>query len=325
MVDKGFLRIALGLIILVAISAAAVGVYLYFNFNSQSRLPLVVPSNATWFVQIQTKKLKEDYKGAQPAYYDSLFNLMKNAPIFKYCQDPATPGIGLFSDVALFETDKAQFLALSLTSESKFETYLDSLKEQGYLHGKVVKPNYTYVKIQGKNLYVAYKFKAMVVMRPFDTTENVKFNEAALDNVFSGKESNFIKSKCIQNLYNYKVTAHVIWYHKHIDSKNSKSVEFARGFNLSNVHLNVFDVYGDSKLKFSDIRNFQCINYTDGYIYDAKNLCLGTKYYENNENCHSYLGTDSFHLELNNDAALTSANYLNTIFKSAFEYLKNLK
>ena len=78
MVDKGFLKIATGLIALVAISALAVGVYLYFNFNSQSRLPLIVPNNTTWFVQIQTKKLKEDYKGKQPPYYDSVFNLFKN-------------------------------------------------------------------------------------------------------------------------------------------------------------------------------------------------------------------------------------------------------
>ncbi len=323
MVDKGFMKIATGLIALVAISAVAVGVYLYFNFNSQSRLPLIVPNNATWFVQIQTKKLKEDYKGKQPAYYDSLFNLFKNAAIFKHCTDPATPGVGLFSDVVLFETDKAQFLSLSVTSDTKFDVYLDTLNKINVLHGKVVKPYYTYTKVIGKNIYIAYKYKAMVIMRPFDTTENIKFNEAALDNVFSGKESKFIQSKAIQDLYDLK--AHVVWYHKHTDAKHKTPIEIANGINLAKEQLQVFSVTNGIVIKPSVADLYPCTRLFGENLYDAKNLCLGTKFFENKQNCYQFLGADSIPQEIKNEAVFTSANYMNSLFKSAFDYLKILK
>jgi len=323
MVDKGFMKIATGLIILVAISAVTVGVYLYFNFNSQSRLPLIVPNNTTWFVQIQIKKLKEDYKGKQPAYYDSVFNLFKNAVIFKHCTDPATPGVGLFSDVVLFETDKAQFLSLSVTSDTKFDVYLDTLKKINVLHGKVVKPNYTYTKVIGKNIYIAYKFKAMVIMRPFDTTENIKFNESALDNVFSGKESKFMQSKTIQTLYDKK--AHVIWYHKHSDAKHKTPVEIANGLNLAKEQLQVFSVTNGLEIKPSEMHLYPCALFTSENLYNAQNLCLGTKFFENKQNCYRFLGADSIPQEIKNEVDLTSANYMNSLFKSAFDYLKILK
>lgn len=323
MVDKGFMKIAIGLVSLVAISAVAVGVYLYFNFNSQSRLPLIVPNNATWFVQIQTKKLKEDYQGKQPPYYDSIFNLFKTAKIFKHCTDPATPGVGLFSDVVLFETDKAQFLSLSVTSDTKFDVYLDTLNKINVLHGKVVKPNYTYTKVIGKNLYIAYKYKAMVIMRPFDTTENIKFNEAALDNVFSGKESKFIQSKAIQTLYDKK--AHVVWYHKHTDAKHKTPIEIANGINLAKEQLQVYSATNGVYINPSEKDQYPCARLFGENLYDAKNLCLGTKYFENKQNCYQFLGADSIPQEIKNEAGFTSANYMNSLFKSAFDYLKILK
>lgn len=317
------MKIATGLTALVAISAVTVGVYLYFNFNSQSRLPLIVPNNTTWFVQIQTKKLKEDYKGKQPPYYDSVFNLFKNAAIFKHCIDPATPGVGLFSDVVLFETDKAQFLSLSVTSDTKFDVYLDTLKNINVLHGKVVKPNYTYTKVIGKNIYIAYKYKAMVIMRPFDTTENIKFNESALDNVFSGKESKFIQSKAIQTLYDKK--AHVIWYHKHTDAKHKTPIEIANGLNLAKEQLQVFSVTNGQIIKPSEMGLYSCALLSGENLYNANNLCLGTKFYENKQNCNRFLGADSIPQEIKNEVDLTSANYMNSLFKSAFDYLKILK
>jgi len=323
MIDRGFMRIAIGLFVLVAISAIGVGVYLYFNFNSQSRLPLIVPNNATWFVQIQTKKLKEDYTGNKPAYYDSFYQLIANAPVFKGCEDAGTPGLGLFSDVVLFETPNAKFMGLSVTSENKLSSFLDVLKSKNIVHGKIQKDQYTYVKIVNKNLYIAYKYKAMVFMEPFDSTENISFNEKALSEVFSGKESKFIHAAPIQKLYDQNT--HVIWYHKHVNSKNQAAIEFARGYNLGNPQLAVVDVFDGTKLKSADIKNYPCSNFIGGSVYDAKNLCVGTRYYENNENCKSFLGADSLPFELKKDAVLTSENYLNSLFKGAFEYLKNLK
>jgi len=312
MVDKGFMKIATGLTALVAISAVAVGVYLYFNFNSQSRLPLIVPNNTTWFVQIQTKKLKEDYKGKQPPYYDSVFNIFKNAAIFKHCTDPATPGVGLFSDVVLFETDKAQFLSLSVTSDTKFDVYLDSLKKINVLHGKVVKPNYTYTKVIGKNIYIAYKYKAMVIMRPFDTTENIKFNEAALDNVFSGKESKFIQSKAIQSLYDKK--AHVIWYHKHLQTNKKNPIVFANGINLANEQIQVFTVF-ENNGNLKSLSQFECGKFTGSNLNDAKYLDFGTRANE--------LAKSSMNPAIQTQQ--TSSYYLNSLFRGMYEYLKILK
>lgn len=311
MIDKGFMRIAIGLIVLVAISAVGVGVYLYFNFNSQSRLPLIVPQNANWFVQIQTKKLKEDFTGNKPVYYDSFYQIIANASVFKDCKDPATPGIGLFSDLILFETNSAKFLGLSVTSDSKLSVFLDSLKSKNKVHGKVEKGNYTYVKIVGLNLYVAYKYKAMVLMQPFDTAENVTNNEKALAEVFSGKESKFIHAKAIQTLYDKN--AHVIWYHKHYTQQNAKPIELAQGFDLKNKDLNVISIV-DSKLPL----NASCANFRNLKLMNAQNLAFGTKKWESNF-------VDSIPSNHSTKTSITSEAYLNSIFKSAYQFLKSFK
>lgn len=311
MIDKGFMRIAIGLIVLVAISAVGVGVYLYFNFNSQSRLPLIVPQNANWFVQIQTKKLKEDFTGNKPVYYDSFYQIIANASMFKDCKDPATPGIGLFSDLILFETNNAKFLGLSVTSDSKLSVFLDSLKSKNKVHGKVEKGNYTYVKIVGLNLYVAYKYKAMVLMQPFDTAENVTSNEKALAEVFSGQESKFIHAKAIQTLYDKN--AHVIWYHKHYTQNVSQPIELAQGFDLKNKDLNVISIV-DSKLPL----NASCANFRNLKLMNAQNLAFGTKQWESNF-------VDSIPSNHSTKTSITSEAYLNSIFKTAYHFLKSFK
>lgn len=311
MIDKGFMRIAIGLIVLVAISAVGVGVYLYFNFNSQSRLPLIVPQNANWFVQIQTKKLKEDFTGNKPVYYDSFYQIIANASVFKDCKDPATPGIGLFSDLILFETNSAKFLGLSVTSDSKLSVFLDSLKSKNKVHGKIEKGNYTYVKIVGLNLYVAYKYKAMVLMQPFDTAENVTNNEKALAEVFSGKESKFIHAKAIQTLYDKN--AHVIWYHKHYTQQNAKPIELAQGFDLKNKDLNVISIV-DSKLPL----NASCANFRNLKLMNAQNLAFGTKNWESNF-------VDSIPSNHSTKTSITSEAYLNSIFKTAYQFLNSFK
>ncbi len=316
MIDKGFMRIAIGLIVLVAISAVGVGVYLYFNFNSQSRLPLIVPNNATWFVQIQTKKLKEDYAGNKPIYYDSFYQIIANASVFKECEDPATPGVGLFSDLILFETNKAKFLGLSVTSDAKLSVFLDSLKSKNKVHGKVDKGNYTYVKIVGSNLYIAYKYKAMVFMQPFDTTENVTNNEKTLAEVFSGRESKFIHAKAIQTLYDKN--AHVIWYHKHYTQKNSKPIEMAHGFNLKEKDLNVISIV-DSKMNL----NASCTDYTHLNLFNAENLAYGSQTWEKQlpTTLERKMAIHSIKIK----SQITSEAYLNSVFKTAYQYLKSFK
>ncbi len=322
MVDKGFLRIAVGLITLVVVSAAAVGIYLYYNFNAQSRLPLIVPQSSNWFIQVQTKKIKEDYTGNKPPYYDSFYQAIANAEVFKSCTDAGTPGIGLFSDVVIFETSEARFLGLSVSSESKLRALLDSLKGKNKVHGKIANENFTYVKIVGKNLYLAYKYKAMVFMQPFDTTENVTFNEKALSEVFSGKESKFIHNKLIQELY--EKDAHVIWYHKHVHDLKIP-VEMAYGFNLEKKDLQVFSLgNGVRKNNASPWLN-QCMSLTGNGLFDAKNLVLGS-HFQDLSNAVSLNTLDSLsNVPENKKGITTSEQYLNSIFKAAYEYIIQLK
>ena len=214
--------------------------------------------------------------------------------------------------MVLFETDKAQFLSLSVTSDTKFDVYLDSLKKINVLHGKVVKPNYTYTKVIGKNIYIAYKYKAMVIMRPFDTTENIKFNESALDNVFSGKESKFIQSKAIQTLYDKK--AHVIWYHKHLLANKKTPIVFANGINLANEQIQVFSVFENNE-KLNSLSQFYCSKFTGSNLNDAKYLDFGTRA---NELANSSQNS-------NIQSQQTSSYYLNSLFKGMYDYLKILK
>ncbi len=323
MVDKGFLRIAFGLITLVVVSAAAVGIYLYYNFNAQSRLPLIVPQSANWFVQVQTKKIKEDYTGNKPPYYDSFYQLIANADVFKGCADAGTPGLGLFSDVVLFETDKAKFLGLSVSSESKLSAFLDALKSSNKVHGKINNPNFTYVKIVGRNLYVAYKYKAMVFMEPFDTTENVTFNEKALSEVFSGKESKFMHNKLIQELYDKD--AHVIWYHRHKAEGTSKLTEMSVGFNMGQQNLQVFSLGSAKHIESKSPLLNQCAAFTGYHLFDAQHLVFGS-HSKDSSNVFTINALGSLsNVPQNQKETTTSEYYLNSIFKVACDYLTQLK
>ena len=319
MIDRGFLRIAIGLALLVAVSAAAVGIYLYYNFNAQSRLPLIVPESSHWFVQIQTKKIKEEYKGNKPPYYDSFYQLIANAPVFKGCEDAGTPGVGLFSDVVLFETPNAKFMGLSVASENKLSAFLDILKSKNIVHGKIQKDQYSYVKIVNKNLYIAFKYKAMVFMEPFDSTENISFNEKALSEVFSGKESKFIHAAPIQKMYDQN--AHVIWYHKHKNSKNETNYEIANGFKLDKNNLQIFTSVNGNPGENAPNMDDNCMNYIGNKLFEAHNLKLGT-----NSSLSKITrdGTtnavDSLsNIPQNNNAQNipTSEYFLNSIFKTA--------
>lgn len=325
MIDRGFLRIAIGLAVLVAVSATAVGIYLYYNFKAQSRLPLIVPESSNWFVQIQTKKIKEEYTGNKPAYYDSFYQLLANSPVFKGCEDAGTPGIGLFSDVVIFETPKAKFLGLSVSSESKLSAFLDKLKASNKVHGNITNPNYTYVKIVGKNLYVAYKYKAMVFMQPFDTSENVTFNEKALSEVFSGKESKFMHNKLIQDLYDKD--AHIIWYHRHSIQGSTNSSEMSVGFNLEQKNLQVFFLGSKNQTEIKPKLLNECATFTGTHLLDATYLVLGSHTHDRS-NVVDFNIVDSL-LNVpqnnNNESSLTSENYLNSMFKVAYKYLIQLK
>ena len=78
------------------------------------------------------------------------------------------------------------------------------------------------------------------------------------------------------------------------------------------------------KLKHT-LQHHSCALLSGENLYNANNLCLGTKFYENKQNCNRFLGADSIPQEIKKEVDLTSANYMNSLFKSAFDYLKILK
>lgn len=167
-VDSGFRKIVKRLFIIVGITMVTVGAYLYFNFTAPSNLPVIVPADATFFVQFQTRKIRDELKTPPQAELDSLVKTVSSITALNWVQNPADLGIALFSDVVYFQTEHYQALALSLNSEPRFRVFLDSLKKKGYLSGLVEKESYSYtdIKISGwENVYIGFKHKALVILQ----------------------------------------------------------------------------------------------------------------------------------------------------------------
>ena len=106
--DKGFRRIAFTIMGLTALTVISVGVYLWYNFNARSRLVLVIPETAIWFVHVQTKLLRSDFSKSveQPEGIAMLRKTISGLPIFKKVKDAGEPGIALYSDVVAFGLDE---------------------------------------------------------------------------------------------------------------------------------------------------------------------------------------------------------------------------
>lgn len=205
-IDKGFRRIVLSLMTLVTISVITVGAYLYFNFKSRSSLPVIVPKDIRTFMHFQTRKMRDESGVQQPAYMDSLAYLVANSLLFDHLTDPSEAGISLYSDVVYFYSkEHSHCLALSLNSEQRFSNLLDTLKKEGYLGGQIIKPAFNYAKFKDLPLYVAYKYKAMVLLRPSIESKELNLGaaevESQLAKIFSGQSDGFIKNGAIQNLY----------------------------------------------------------------------------------------------------------------------------
>ena len=167
-VDSGFRKIVKRLFIIVAITMVTVGAYLYFNFTSPSNLPVIVPSDAAFFVQFQTRKIRDEIKSPPQAELDTLVKTVASMPALNWVSNPADVGIALFSDVVYFQHPQYQALAVSLNSEPRFKAFLDSLKVKGYVSGLVQKEKYNYIEIitpGWENVYIAFKHKAAVIIQ----------------------------------------------------------------------------------------------------------------------------------------------------------------
>lgn len=167
-VDSSFRKIVKRLFIIVGITMVTVGAYLYFNFTAPSNLPVIVPADATFFVQFQTRKIRDELKSPPQAELDSLVKTVANLSALNWIKNPADVGIALFSDVVYFQTEQYQALALTLNSEPRFRVFLDSMKKKGYVSGLVEKEAYSYtdIKMPGwENVYIGFKHKAVVILQ----------------------------------------------------------------------------------------------------------------------------------------------------------------
>lgn len=205
-IDKGFRRIVLTMMTLVSISVITVGAYLYFNFKSRSSLPVIVPQDIRTFMHFQTRKMRDESEVQQPPYMDSLIQLIGQAPLFAHVKDPSETGISLYSDIVYFYTkEHSHVIALSLNSEQRFSRLLDTFRKQGVVSGQIIKPAFNYAKFENLPLYVAYKYKAMVLLRPISDSSEIALSndeiEMQLAVIFSGNSTGFIKRKDLQSLY----------------------------------------------------------------------------------------------------------------------------
>ncbi|MFM8996174.1 MAG: hypothetical protein ACKOI1_07975, partial [Bacteroidota bacterium] len=203
MIDKGFRRIAFTIMGLTALTVLSVGVYLWYNFNARSRLVLVVPATAQWFLHVQTKLLRADFAKTQvpPAGVEVLRKTIANLPIFAKVKDAGEPGLALYSDVVAFGLDEGDFFALSLTSEERFKSFLQSLRKRNLVKGGIDKGRYFYAEFQNGRAYVAFKYKALVIFKPSDSAADYKVAEKAFDQVFAEKTHTLMQKEEIQSLY----------------------------------------------------------------------------------------------------------------------------
>jgi hypothetical protein len=164
---------------------------------------LVVPSTAQWFLHVQTKLLRGDFSASTtaPEGIDVLRKTVAALPIFQGMKDAGEPGIALYSDVVSFGMPEGQFLALSITSEERFKTFMKSLKKRNLLKGGIDKGRYFYAEFPSGKAYVAFKYKALVIFKPGDSRCDYHVAESAFDQVFAEKTHTMMQNSTVQALY----------------------------------------------------------------------------------------------------------------------------
>lgn len=135
---------------------------------------------------------------------------VKAWPIVRGIQSPKEVGISPHSDWLFFGKNQASFLALSVFSEPALEQFCNRLVDSGFLQPAVKTSLFTRYKIAGKNAYIAFKHKAMVIGLMPDTVENAKQTQAIFNDIFSGKQSRFLENQSLQSLYD-KGSALIAW------------------------------------------------------------------------------------------------------------------
>jgi hypothetical protein len=187
-----FKKTAISLIVIAFVTAGIAAVYLWYNFNARSNLILVAPQNCHWFYHFQTRQIRSKMEHSKPKYLDSIAKLIGKMPAFKNVKDPGDVGVTLFSDILLFENDHGRYLALSLNSEPRLQHFFTELVPKNMTGGLVKAGSCNFAKATSRNLYFAFKHKALVIFQPNDTTDNLQFLEKALSELFEEQNRKFV-------------------------------------------------------------------------------------------------------------------------------------
>jgi hypothetical protein len=211
---------------LTALTVISVGIYLWYNFNARSRLVLVVPATAEWFLHVQTKLLRGDFAASTvpPAGVTALRETVSKLPIFSKVKDAGEPGLALYSDVVAFGLSEGRFLALSITSEERFKSFMQSLKKRNLLKGGIDKGRYFYAEFANGKGYVAFKYKAMVVFQPKDSASDYRIAEQAFDQVFAEKTHTLMQHVDVQALYEDE--PEVVYYARNVEDGLPQAIDF---------------------------------------------------------------------------------------------------
>lgn len=278
-----FKRTATALIIIAIVTAVCIGAYLWFNFNSRSNLILVVPKHVQWMYHFQTGKIRKITTGEAPPYLDSLTRLIKNAPVFSTIKEPAEPGIKLHSDLILFGNKYGTYAAFSLTSESRFDQFIENLPKGRFTGGKIETDFCKFVKVLNKPIYIAFKHKALVIFSPKDTSDNLDVIKLGLKIVFDHKDDYSIAgSKALRDMYDADCDVLVYVRNRSLPShgvilknQRAKFVSSLTGRDLqAATGLKIFDFVnmgGDKIKKNKTISSTQYLNYTFKAAYHAIN------------------------------------------------------
>lgn len=284
-------RTAFTLIIITIVTAICVSVLIWNNLKGGSSLILMVPKDATSLYHLKTRDLRAKLTDNIPRknYFDSLSITIKKSPLFAKYSDPDEPGIDKFSDLIFFTTPKGKFIVLQINAPAKFETFLRTQSIET-MSKPSKRDRYTYHSITGKNIYLAYHGKGLMLYQPDSAYNNIPDIEATFNNLFDPKLENILKNEAVKKMVNEKSDV-IYWQQNH-------PMSFLATVNTNNTVTFVYQGLKDDKQPPSPLKFFQ----SAGLTYKADYI-------------------DQI-LKPNNQ--ISAAEYLNQTFRLAYFHLKQI-
>lgn len=225
--DRGFRRRVAAFVIIAIVTAAMVWVYMHKNQHSRSRLTLIIPENAFWFYDFQTRQIEEGRIQGEIPYFDSLKALVPNMAILSQAKDRGEYGIDGHSDIILFENQDGWFACIAITSEPRMLEYLKNKIADSIAEKPVDQGNFYLSKSTKRNIYFAFKHKACMFYVPSDSTENGAKALDALNKIFSPKAKSVMGNKTVEQLY--EQNNDVVFWSTKASGPRTHGVRFSNG------------------------------------------------------------------------------------------------